>query len=146
MCVHELYEFICFSESWSFSDWNSAQRFKLVLIFALAEIIFFFSTFLAFIKLSSSHSPSLSNSLDNLRDNLRFLLVRSVSFQNSGSSNLRFYLASSFSIFFLCFLFLSFCRAHFRFKFSSKCSLAMKHLLIRSLQTLILLMHPCRLI
>ena len=99
MCVHELYEFMCFSESWSFSDWNSAQRFKLVLIFALAEIIFFFSTFSAFIKLSSSHSPSLSSSLDNLRDNLRFLLVRSVSFLNSGSSNLRFYLASSFSVF-----------------------------------------------
>ena len=97
MCVHELYEFMRFSESWSFSDWNSAQPFKLVLIFALAKIIFF-STFLAFIKLSSSHSPSLSNSLDNLRDNLRFLLVRSVSFQNSGSSNLRFYLASSFSV------------------------------------------------
>ena len=100
MCVHELYKsaslsFMSFSDSWSFSDWSSAERFKLVLIFAPAERSSFLSTFSAFVKLSSSLSLSFSNSLDNLR----FLFVHSITFLSSDSSNLRFCLASSFSIF-----------------------------------------------
>ena len=104
-----------FSDSWSLSDWSSAQCFKLVLIFTLAERSFFLFTFSAFVKLSSSLSPSFSNLLDNLR----FLIVHSRSFLSSDSGNLRFCLASLFSVFSFFASSSFFCRALWALRSSS---------------------------